>query len=204
MTSSRLKKIALLFLSTLLALQFVLPSAAFAAQRKVEVNESDANHAEATQVSNLFIDGVDKPKPGVELDGDAVVTTAEHRTWNIPVLWVQDNLQIAQGKADDAHTYLPVLAFFVPQEYSLGSNTFTVTLSDSLTALFGTQDIISVYDASTGITYIIPASLRNLFARAKEADAPAEPKVEPKAEPKAEPEGNNNAASAQPSPAEQA
>ena len=203
MTSSRQKRTVSLFLSILLALQFALPSAAFAAQRKVEVTEGDANHVEATQVSNILIDGVDKPKPGVELDDKATVGTAESHTWDIPVLWVRDDLQIVQGKADEGHAYLPVLAFFVPQEYSLGSNTFTVTLSDSLTALFGTQDIISVYDASTGITYIIPASLRNLFARAKATEEPAkaEATVEPKTE--AKEAANNNAASDQPSPAEQ-
>ena len=174
MGKSRFRKVVSFFLSTLLALQFVLPSAAFATQRKVEVSESDANHAEATQVSNIFIDKVEVPKPGAALDNDAVVSTAENRTWSIPVLWVRDDLQIDQNEADDGHTYLPVLAFFVPQEYSLGASSFTVTLSDSLTALFGTQDTITVYDASTGITYIMPASLRDLFVRAKSTAAPAE------------------------------
>ena len=174
MSKSRFRKVVSFFLSTLLALQFVLPSAAFATQRKVEVSESDANHAEATQVSNIFIDKVEVPKPGAALDNDAVVSTAENRTWSIPVLWVRDDLQIDQNKADDGHSYLPVLVFFVPQEYSLGASSFTVTLSDSLTALFGTQDTITVYDASTGITYIMPASLRDLFVRAKSTAAPAE------------------------------
>jgi hypothetical protein len=83
------------------------------------------------------------------------------------VLWVRDDLHISKvaDVAEEDRTYLPVLAFFVPQDYALDGNAFTVTLSDSLIQLFGTQRVLSVYDASTGITYILPASNRDLFVR---------------------------------------
>ena len=68
---------------------------------------------------------------------------------------------------------MPALAFFVPEGYALQGDTFTVKLSDSLVQLFGTDDIISVYDARTRITYILPSSIRQFFVPA-EAVAPAQ------------------------------
>ena len=63
-------------------------------------------------------------------------------------------------------TYLPVLAFFVPDDYELQGSSYEATLSEELTALFGTDEVISVYSEQTGITYILPASLKGLFVRA--------------------------------------
>lgn len=156
-----------------LALQLVLPGAALAEQREVELDNHTQETDQASLVSDIRIDGVDKPAPGVSLDVTAAVSTAEGSTWEIPVLWVRDDLQIESDVTVDGHSYLPVLAFFVPRDYRLEGDAYTVTLSDSLTELFGTAEIISVYNASTGITYILPASLRDLFAQAREEEAVA-------------------------------
>lgn len=100
---------------------------------------------------------MDKSQVGAKLDDTATVSTAEGATWDIATLWVRDDLSVATT-AEEGRTYLPVLAFFVPQDYVLEGSSFTVTLSDSLTELFGTNDIVSVYDARRGITYILPAT----------------------------------------------
>ena len=80
---------------------------------------------------------------------------------------MRDDLQFATGNAEQGRSYLPVLAYFTPEEYALDGDAFTVALSDSLTKLFGTDDIVSVYSEQRGITYIMPASPIGLFTRAK-------------------------------------
>ena len=160
-------------LSMVLALQLVLPGAALAEQREVELDNHTHETDQASLVSGIRIDGVDKPALGVNLDTTAAVSAAEGPTWEIPVLWVRDDLQMGNDVFVDGHSYLPVLAFFVPRDYRLEGDAYTVTLSDSLTELFGTSEIISVYNASTGITYILPAPLRDLFVQAREEEAVA-------------------------------
>lgn len=167
MVRTRFKRAFSIFLTAMLALQLVMPYAAYAQQREVEVDNHTTEDAQATPISGIRIDDVDAPKPGIGLDDKAVVSTTENHTWEIPVLWVRDDLQVDRDDADEGRTYLPVLAFFVPQGYALDAESFTVTLSDSLTELFGSEETISVYDASTGITYILPASLKDLFVQAR-------------------------------------
>ena len=158
-------------LSVVLALQGILPSAAFAVQRAVHVDNHTVATDQTTALTNITIDGVDKPVVGAPLDREATVSAEGDVTWDVPVLWVRDDLNIGDDVAQSEHTYLPVLAFFVPQGYALAKDVYAVTLSDSLTELFGTNETISVYDASTGITYILPASLRDLFAHAGQTEA---------------------------------
>lgn len=79
-------------------------------------------------VTNVRIDGVDKPQVGAKLDDAATVSTAEGATWDIATLWVRDDLSVATT-AEEGRTYLPVLAFFVPQDYVLeGSSFFCIPL----------------------------------------------------------------------------
>ena len=136
--------------------------------------ENHSNSREgAVSVSGLTIGGVDKPVPGSPLDQDAVVETAENESWEIPVLWVGDDLSLSTTAVED-RDYLPALAFFLPDGYAAAdtgeAGTFEVRLADDLLQLFGGREIIAVYQASSGITYIIPASLRDFFADKKEAD----------------------------------
>ena len=174
MKQSRLNRLLAIFVTLALVLQGIPSPIAFATQRTVELDNHTVQTSDATLVSGITIDGVDKPVAGTTLDNNAVVTTDSDAAWEIPVLWVRDDLQMDNDEADEGHTYLPVLAFFVPQGYALAEDVATVVLSDSLTELFGTHEIISVYNEATGITYIIPASLRGLFESAKIAEEPAQ------------------------------
>ena len=134
------------------------------------------NHAAAGQqrISGIELDDVDAPEVGAQLDDKARVTTAEGEEWDVPVLWVRDDLTLAtQAEADRA--YLPAIAFFVPQDYSIDGGSYQVKLSASLTKLFGTRDIVSVYDTRTGITYILPATLRDFFTSANAATYGGQP-----------------------------
>ena len=170
------KRLLSFLLAVILSLQTLVPAAAFADERSVQVDNHTASREQVQTVSDLKIDGVTAPKPGAQLDDRATVTAAEGASWEIPVLWVRDDLSVVTT-AEEGRTYLPVLAFFVPQEYSVRDGAFTVILSDSLARLFGTNEVISVYNEATGITYILPASLKDLFMRAR-ADAAAADSVE--------------------------
>ncbi len=149
-----------LLMSLILVAAFALPVPALAAQPRVEIENHTAGGQKAA--SGITIDGVDAPTPGKALDNMAQASTAEGDTWDIPVLWIDDNLQLAT-EAVEGRTYLPALAFFVPSGYSVEGGTFAVQLSESLTALFGSQEIVSVYVPSTGVTYLLPSSLKNFF-----------------------------------------
>ena len=166
MTHSLSSRALSTFVAFVLVAAFAMPATALAVQTEVEVD----NHALAgdqPMVSGLVIDDVAAPNPGDTLDNTAKVTSAEGVEWEIPVLWVADNLELVT-EAQEGRSYLPALVFYLPQGYTIDGSEFKVTLSDSLTELFGGSEVVSVYDAQTGITYILPASLRNFFVSAQQ------------------------------------
>ena len=161
------------FLPTVVAIvlvfAFAIPATALAAQTEVEVD----NHllaGDQETLSEIFIYDVDTPEPGTALDSTAKVSSAEDVEWEIPVLWIADNSELST-EAQEGRSYLPALAFYLPKGYAVDGSEFTVTLSDSLTELFGSNEIVSVYSAQTGITYILPASLRDYFASSQSQES---------------------------------
>ena len=166
MTHSLFSRVLSTVVAFVLVAAFAMPATALAVQTEVEVD----NHALAGDqptVSGLVIDDVAAPNPGDTLDNTAKVTSAEGVEWEIPVLWVADNLELAT-EAQEGRSYLPALVFYLPQGFAIDGSEFKVTLSDSLTELFGGSEVVSVYDAQTGITYILPASLRDFFVNAQQ------------------------------------
>ena len=147
------------------------PVSVYATETTSEVNVD--NHTQgrdnAKTVSGITIGDVDAPKEGVRLDDTAVVTTAEGETWEIPVIWIGEDLKPDTGLAGKG-SYLPVLAYVVPEEYTIRNDDardrgYKITLTEDLLKLFGEEKIISVYENKTRITYIIPAKLKDLFAQ---------------------------------------
>lgn len=166
-----LNKMLGILLAFTMTLTCCLPMAAFASQPEVRMQGHTTATESATHVSRLTIDGVDAPQAGTPLDDEAVVSSAENESWEIPVLWVDPSLQLATQAAEGV-SYLPALAFYLPSGYAVqgvdDAGGYTVTLSDELAELFGPEEAISVYDKASGITYILPASLRDLFAAKQE------------------------------------
>ena len=176
-----MRRVIAFIASLALATAFAFPDPALAAQTDVSVD----NHAVSgkTTVSGISIGDVDAPAAGKPLDDRATVTTSEGATWDIPVIWISDEYQVAT-EASEGRSYLPALVFFVPGDYSLEGATFAVTLSQQLAALFGTDEAVSVYVPETGITYILPASLRHFFtpqARTAQCASAVEASTEPAA-----------------------
>ena len=152
--------------STEAAAQSNPQAAAPEAQIRIENHAGGRNDVHA--VSGIVIGDVSAPVPGTLLDDTAVVTTAQDVAWEIPVLWIDEHLLPDTGLAGDG-AYLPVLAFVVPEEYSLENDPdgsgCTVRLEEDLFKLFGDSKILSIYEEKTQITYILPADLKELFAK---------------------------------------
>lgn len=182
MKNSLLKKTLSIVVSLSLVMAFSLPATALAADNDVDVANNHAAAGAAKAVSDIIIDGVSAPVPFEDLDDNAVVNTAENETWEIPTLWIDDNLQLSTTADDDASN-LPALAFFVPEGLTIDGDSFTITLSDSVAELFGDEDLIAFYDDSLGITYILPASILDYFEGASKnaIDAKAAGKKKPSA-----------------------
>ncbi|MDO4537947.1 MAG: hypothetical protein Q4B54_07280, partial [Coriobacteriales bacterium] len=164
MTKSRAMAAFRVLLALTLSTLIAFPTAAFAAQTDVRISEYSTFQDARRSVSKLTIEGVEKPKPGSKLDTSARVTTAEGESWEIPVLWLDSNLQPAT-KAVEGETYLPVFSFYLPANYTIAdaddTGAFAITFSPEIAALLGTQSVISIYDAKTGITYLLPSSIRS-------------------------------------------
>lgn len=165
MEASRGKRFLSALLSVALTFSLGTPSLAYAAE-KVQVENHTTSSEAQSSVSGITIDKVDAPQAGQALDGMATVTTTEGKEWDVPVLWVRDDQQLAT-EAEEGRTYLPAIAFVVPREYQVeGTDAYTVELSDELAMLFGGHEIVAVYNSATGITYILPATLRGFFTPA--------------------------------------
>ena len=178
-----LKKSLICFVAAATSASMLAPVTVFAAETKpaaeagtstetkpeVTIDNHTQGRENAKVVSGITIGDVTAPKEGTRLDDKAVVTTAEGDTWEIPVIWIGENLKPDTGLAGKG-SYLPVLAYVVPEQYTIRSNDATgrgykITLSEDLLRLFGEEKIISIYENKTGITFILPAKLKDLYAQ---------------------------------------
>ncbi len=178
-----LKKSLICFVAAATSASMLAPVTAFAAETKPAAEAGTStetkpeviidNHTQGREnakvVSGITIGDVTAPKEGTRLDDKAVVTTTEGDTWEIPVIWIGENLKPDTGLAGKG-SYLPVLAYVVPEQYTIRSNDATgrgykITLSEDLLKLFGEEKIISIYENKTGITFILPAKLKDLYAQ---------------------------------------
>ncbi len=168
---NRFKKSLICFVALATSASMLAPASALATETPSEVGVD--NHTQGREdakiVSGITIGDVKAPKEGERLDDKAVVTTAEKETWEIPVIWIGEDLKPDTGLAGKG-SYLPVLAYIVPEQYTVRSNDATgrgykITLSEDLLKLFGENKIISIYENKTGITYILPAKLKDLYAQ---------------------------------------
>ena len=178
-----LKKSLICFVAAATSASMLAPVTVFAAETKpaaeagtstetkpeVTIDNHTQGRENAKVVSGITIGDVTAPKEGTRLDDKAVVTTAEGDTWEIPVIWIGENLKPDTGLAGKG-SYLPVLAYVVPEQYTISSNDATgrgykITLSEDLLKLFGEEKIISIYENKTGITFILPAKLKDLYAQ---------------------------------------
>ena len=154
----------------------------------LKVTNRTTGRPDAMTVKEPVVSDIEAPEAGKRLDDKALVTTAEKEQWEVPVLWVSSYGQVISGTASDNQTlsntavlgrkYLPVIAYVVPENYTIANTdenagTYMLKFTKEVTKLFGASPVITIYDNNTGITYLLPASLKNLFA-AKSKDSSAD------------------------------
>ena len=153
----------------------------------LKVTNRTTGRSDAMTVKEPVVSDIEAPEAGKRLDDKALVTTAEKEQWEVPVLWVSSDGQVISGTASDNRTisgtavvgrkYLPVIAYVVPENYTIANTdesagTYMLKFTKDVTKLFGDSPVITIYDNNTGITYLLPASLKNLFAaKAKDSSA---------------------------------
>ena len=104
------------------------------------------------ELTGLKITDLEEPVAGKELDPIATVRTDEQVTWEIPVIWVDEDGKVATI-AQPGKTYYPTFVFYIPEGYKINSIS-SVKLPDFLMAVYGTDRLVFVADPAKGITYI--------------------------------------------------
>ena len=156
-------------------------------EMNLKVTNRTTGRPGAMTVKEPVVSDIEAPEAGKRLDDKALVTTAEKEQWEVPVLWVSSYGQVISGAANDSQAisntavlgqkYLPVIAYVVPENYTIAdtdgsAGTYMLKFTKEVTKLFGDSPAITIYDNNTGITYLLPASLKNLFAaKAKDSSA---------------------------------
>ena len=156
-------------------------------EMNLKVTNRTTGRPGAMTVKEPVVSDIEAPEAGKRLDDKALVTTAEKEQWEVPVLWVSSYGQVISGAANDSQAisntavlgqkYLPVIAYVVPENYTIAdtdgsAGTYMLKFTKEVTKLFGDSPVITIYDNNTGITYLLPASLKNLLAaKAKDSSA---------------------------------
>ncbi len=112
---------------------------------------------EPVELTSIEIVNLDEPVPGKKLDTSATVTSAEGAGWDIPVIWIDESGKTATV-AEPGKRYVPTFAMYVPNRYKIrgmdASGKFPVRLPAFLTALYGTDSVVFLFDPSSQIIYI--------------------------------------------------
>ena len=140
---------------TILSLVLVL-MLAFAAAAAVPAFADEANQSGMTELTGLVLKDVDAPIVGRPLDQTATVVSAQGVSWEIPVVWIDQNGNEATI-AEAGKGYLPTFAFFVPEGYTVKADengVFAIKLPAFLENLLGSNNLLFVVDKDAGITYI--------------------------------------------------
>ncbi|MCR5673436.1 MAG: hypothetical protein K6F87_06965 [Lachnospiraceae bacterium] len=110
------------------------------------------------ELSGLRITEVDRPVAGKPLDLKARVRTSENVTWEIPIIWTDENGNVATV-AESGKTYYPNFAFYVPEGYWISERAYVsgklnIKIPEFLSQQFGQDSILYAVDADKAITYI--------------------------------------------------
>ena len=140
---------------TILSLVLVLMLAC-AAAAAVPAFADEAGQSGMKELTGLVLKDVDAPIVGRPLDQTATVVSAQGVSWEIPVVWIDQNGNEATI-AEAGKGYLPTFAFFVPEGYTVKADengVFAIKLPAFLENLLGSNNLLFVVDKDAGITYI--------------------------------------------------
>ena len=156
--STKLRSVLCLLIALILVVSVFVPTGAVA-DSTLEISANQEQSQGKTVVSDLRITGLEAPQKGSSFPTEATVVTAEGISWQVAVLWTDQNGVPVSGTAGEG-PYYPVIVFFVPTEYTVRGidgkpGSIVLRLDDSVLALFGTDSVFSVIDADRSITYIL-------------------------------------------------
>ncbi len=128
----------------------------FGTAEMVTAYAAEADRSASTELTGLVLKDVDGPVVGMPLDQTATVASAEGVTWEIPVVWIDQNGNEATI-ADAVKGYIPTFAFYVPEGNTVKTDengAFSIKLPAFLETLLGYDNLIFVVDKEKRITYI--------------------------------------------------
>ncbi len=112
-------------------------------------------------VKGFKVTNLTPPSHGQLLDTSATVTADSGLSWEVPVIWVDQNgnmLKIALD-IDGVVACYPILAFYLPEGYAMatGKNvTYDISMPDFVTDLMAKSGVATLSNPSNGVTYITP------------------------------------------------
>lgn len=112
-------------------------------------------------VKGFRVTNLNPPSHGQLLDSSATVTADSGLSWEIPVIWVDQNgnmLNIALD-IDGVVACYPILAFYLPEGYAMamGNNvTYDISMPDFVTDLMARSGVATLSNPASGVTYITP------------------------------------------------
>ncbi len=109
-------------------------------------------------VQSFNITNLDKPQNGKLLDSTATVVTDSGYSWDIPVLWVDQDGNLVQVaiEIENVRYNYPIFAFYLPAGYTFVFNdaAFNIGLPDFVCKLMETTGVATVNNPASGVTYI--------------------------------------------------
>lgn len=154
------KQLSVMMSAALIGFNFMTVSARAAEPSVVVSASQDFKSTEGTTiVSDPRITDLEKPKAGRNLDQEAIVRTNEGVSWNIPVIWLDENAETATI-CEAGKEYLPIFVFYLPEGIAIsGENGYSVRLPEFVRDIYGQDDIISIVNPQAGVIYITSAKL---------------------------------------------
>lgn len=175
--STKLRSVLCLLIALTLAISVFVPTGAVA-DSTLEISANQEQSQGKTPVSDLRIGGLEAPQKGSTFPTEVTVVTAEGISWQVAVLWTDQNGIPVSGIAGEG-PYYPVIVFFVPTEYTVRGidgkpGSIILRLDDSVLALFGTDSVFSVVDAGRSITYILSGKANVSVAQREASTVPSQ------------------------------
>ncbi len=112
-------------------------------------------------VKGFRVTNLNPPVHGQILDTSATVTADSGISWEVPVIWVDQNgnmMKVALEIAGVVNCY-PILAFYLPEGYAMamGDNvTYDISMPDFVTDLMAKNGVATLSNPASGVTYITP------------------------------------------------
>lgn len=108
------------------------------------------------EIGAITITGIEETKIGSAYPKQAVVVADNGATWEIPVVWIDENGNICNEATKYTKAY-PVFAFYVPSEYKLKGD-INGGIKEYVNKIYHGNKILFIEDPSTRVVYFTGAN----------------------------------------------